>query len=57
MLLVECSIYSKNTEYGGLLMAGYIFTLDSIEALNRIIEDGIYSTRLKIPEKNIWTRP
>ncbi|WP_313893126.1 hypothetical protein [Psychrobacillus sp.] len=35
-------------------MAGYIFTLDSIESLNEIIKNGVYSTNLKIPEKNIW---
>lgn len=35
-------------------MAGYIFTIDSIESLNEIIKNGVYSTNLKIPEKNIW---
>ncbi|BDH60305.1 hypothetical protein MTP04_04350 [Lysinibacillus sp. PLM2] len=35
-------------------MAGYIFTLDSIESLHRLTESGVYSTNLKIPSKNIW---
>ncbi len=35
-------------------MAGYIFTLDSIESLKNIIESGVYSTNLKLPTKNIW---
>lgn len=35
-------------------MAGYIFTLDNEESLNKIIENGIYSTNLKIPDNNIW---
>lgn len=32
-------------------MAGYIFTLDSIESLREIARTGVYSTKLKIPSK------
>ncbi|SDN60397.1 hypothetical protein SAMN05518871_106120 [Psychrobacillus sp. OK028] len=35
-------------------MAGYIFTLNSIDSLNEIISNGVYSTNLNIPLKNIW---
>ncbi|MFL0506254.1 hypothetical protein ACH0B5_10925 [Ureibacillus sp. 179-F W5.1 NHS] len=35
-------------------MAGYIFTLNNIDSLNKIIEDGIYSTNLNIPKNNTW---
>lgn len=35
-------------------MAGYIFTLDSFDSLLEIINNGIYSTNLKIPLKDVW---
>lgn len=35
-------------------MAGYIFTLNNIDSLNQLIENGIYSTNLNVPDKNIW---
>ncbi|MGE7623193.1 hypothetical protein ACQKMD_09100 [Viridibacillus sp. NPDC096237] len=35
-------------------MAGYIFTLDSFDSLKEIIKNGIYSTNLKITNKNTW---
>jgi len=34
-------------------MAGYIFTLDSIESLKKISQTGVYSTKLNVP-KSIW---
>ncbi|MEK4306793.1 hypothetical protein [Oceanobacillus sp. FSL K6-0251] len=38
-------------------MAGYIFTLDSIDSLKKIAETGVYSTKFKnIPEKS-WRTP
>ena len=36
-------------------MAGYIFSLNSIEALKKSIHDGIYSTNLKLPKNNYWS--
>lgn len=35
-------------------MAGYIFTLNNLDSLNEIIENGVYSTNLKIPKNNNW---
>lgn len=35
-------------------MAGYIFTLDSIDSLNELVKNGVYSTNLNVPLKNIW---
>lgn len=35
-------------------MAGYIFTLNNTDSLNEIIENGVYSTNLKIPKNNSW---
>jgi hypothetical protein len=35
-------------------MAGYIFTLDSINSLNELILNQVYSTNLKIPLSNKW---
>lgn len=35
-------------------MAGYIFTLNSIESLYQLTENGIYSTNLSIPKNNAW---
>lgn len=35
-------------------MAGYIFTLDNLQSLKEIIGNGIYSTNLNVPLKNIW---
>lgn len=34
-------------------MAGYIFTLNSLESLKEIAQSGVYSTNLKIPQ-NTW---
>jgi hypothetical protein len=39
---------------GGKLVAGYIFTLDSINSLNEIILNQVYSTNLNIPPSNKW---
>lgn len=35
-------------------MAGYIFTLDSLDSLHSVVSSGIYSTNLKIPESENW---
>lgn len=35
-------------------MAGYIFTLNNIDSLNEIIENGVYSTNINIPQNNNW---
>lgn len=35
-------------------MAGYIFTLDSTDSLNELVNNGVYSTNLNVPLKNIW---
>lgn len=35
-------------------MAGYIFSLDSIDSLKHCIENGIYSTNLTSPKNNLW---
>ncbi|WP_042470588.1 hypothetical protein [Bacillus ndiopicus] len=35
-------------------MAGYIFTLDSYDSLKEIIKNGVYSTNINIPKKNVW---
>lgn len=35
-------------------MAGYIFNLDSEQALEKSIVSGVYSTILNIPSNNIW---
>lgn len=35
-------------------MAGYIFTLSSIDSLNELVNNGVYSTNLKIPINNVW---
>lgn len=37
-------------------MAGYIFTLDSIDSLREIAKTGVYSTKLNIPAKT-WGAP
>lgn len=36
-------------------MAGYIFTLDSLEALEKIAKTGVYSTHIKEPSRNHWS--
>lgn len=38
-------------------MAGYIFTLDSIDSLHELILNGVYSTNLNIPQANNWLTP
>ena len=35
-------------------MAGYIFNLDSDESLIYCIENGLYGTRMNIPDNKIW---
>lgn len=35
-------------------MAGYIFSLDSINSLRQCIENGVYSTNLTSPRNNTW---
>lgn len=35
-------------------MAGYLFTLDSYESLEKIVEQGVYSTVLSNPSRNAW---
>lgn len=35
-------------------MAGYIFSLDSLEALSESIENGVYGTVMSPPKKNGW---
>ncbi len=36
--------------------AGWIFNLDSEESLCRYIRDGVYSTKIKPPNNNSWSR-
>lgn len=36
-------------------MAGYIFTLNSMDALETIEQTGVYSTRFKQMSKNHWS--
>ncbi len=35
-------------------MAGYIFNLDSVDALEKYISNGVYSTKLSQPRNNQW---
>lgn len=35
-------------------MAGYIFTLNHMNSLKKIIKNGIYSTNLSEPKNNLW---
>lgn len=36
-------------------MAGYVFTLNSLDALKEIVKNGVYSTYVKIPSGNHWS--
>lgn len=38
-------------------MAGYVFNLNDYESLENCIENGVYSTILSEPKKNLWGRP
>lgn len=44
----------KSYSSRGMFMAGYIIALDSIEALNKSIKDGVYSTNFKELKSNYW---
>lgn len=37
-------------------MAGYLFSLDSLDSLNLYVENGVYSTKLRTPS-NLWGPP
>ena len=37
-------------------MAGYVFNLNDYESLENCIENGVYSTILSEPKKNLWGR-
>lgn len=37
-----------------IILSGYIFNLNNIESLRYCIENGVYSTNLTPPKKNLW---